>query len=146
MQQTLNQNPELMPAVPPAMELRVFMHKVSAGFPSPATDYIEEGLDLNSYLVRNPLATFMFTVAGLSMRDVGILNGDKLVVDRSRNAKHGDIVVAVLEGEYTVKQLHRRGGRVALLAANPEFKPIIMGDDRVLEVWGVVTGSLRRYG
>lgn len=105
---------------------------------------MEEGLDLNDYLVRNRDASFLFTVQGESMVGAGIQDGDKVVVDRSIEARHGHIVIAAVDGEFTIKRLFRRGGRVELHAANPAFAPIRFTDGRQLEIWGVVVGVVRR--
>ncbi len=118
--------------------------KLSAGFPSPAADYEEKQLDINSYLVRNPVATFFFPVEGRSMEGAEIFAGDILVVDRSIRPRHGHIVVAFLNGDRLVKRLHLRGGRVALVAENSDFAPIEIGEDLELVVWGVVTGKFKR--
>ncbi len=120
-------------------------YRVSAGFPSPAADYTQKSLDLNQYLVRNQPATFMFGVKGDSMLGAGILDGDKVIVDRSLRAKHGDIVVAVLDGEYTIKRLHLQKGKVLLCPENPSYAPIVLKEGAALEVWGVVVGVVRRY-
>jgi DNA polymerase V len=130
---------------PPAFELTLLAHRISAGFPSPAPDYIEEGLDLNDYLVRNKPATFMFTVKGDSMIGASIEEGDKVVVDRALAPKHDDIVVAVVEGEYTIKRLYRHGGRVELHPENPAYPPLVCSEGCELQVWGVVVGVVRRY-
>ena len=98
----------------------LFLARISAGFPSPADDYVESALDLNAYLVRNPAATFMVKVSGDSMIGAGIADGDILVVDRSEEAVHGRIVVAVLDGELTVKRLHVRNGVRLLVPENPQ--------------------------
>jgi DNA polymerase V len=118
---------------------------VAAGFPSPADDYVESALDLNEYLVGNPAATFMVRVSGESMLGAGIHDGDVLVVDRSRDPAPGRIVVAVLDGELTVKRLRFREGRWVLAPENPAFEPIVVGSGQDLHVWGVVTGVVRRY-
>jgi SOS-response transcriptional repressor LexA len=97
---SLSQGPMDMAMEPVARESRLLSHQISAGFPSPATDYLEEGLDLNDYLVRNKPATFLFTVKGDSMIGASIEEGDKVIVDRALTAKHDDIVVAVVDGEY----------------------------------------------
>ncbi|MGE4293909.1 MAG: LexA family protein [Desulfovibrio sp.] len=119
--------------------------RVAAGFPSPADDYVEKSLDLNEYLVGNPAATFMVRVGGDSMRDAGILDGDVLVVDRSRDPVPGRIVVAVLDGELTVKRLLFRAGSYVLAPENPAYSPIVVGPEQELHVWGVVAGVVRRY-
>jgi DNA polymerase V len=119
---------------------------IPAGFPSPATDYMEDGLDLNQYLVRHKAATFLFRVQGHSMRDAGIMDGDKVVVDKSVTPLHDHIVIAVIDGEYTIKRLYNHCGRIELRAENPAFKPICFNEFSLLEIWGVVVGVVRRYG
>lgn len=126
------------------LALPFYLHRIPAGFPSPADDYLETGLDLNGLLVRNPAATFMVRVSGDSMIGVGIHDGDILVVDRSETAVHGKIVVAALDGEMTVKRLHLKGGRCRLVPENKDFQPIQVGTEQDLQVWGVVVGVVRR--
>ncbi len=122
----------------------LFLSRVPAGFPSPAEDYVEGSLDLNEHLIEHREATFFVRVKGQSMTGAGIADGDLLVVDRSLEAGDGDIVVAVVDGELTVKRLSRRGGRVRLLAEHPGFAPIEFKDGQELTVWGVVTSIVRR--
>lgn len=122
----------------------LFLARVSAGFPSPADDYVESALDLNAYLVRNPAATFMVKVCGDSMIGAGIAAGDVLVVDRAEEAVHGKIVVAVLDGELTVKRLHVRNGARQLLPENPRCKPLRIEPGQELQIWGVVVGVVKR--
>ena len=142
---TLSQIPADMALEPTAFDLRLLSHRISAGFPSPTTDYVEEGLDLNDYLVRNKPATFLFTVKGDSMIGASIEEGDKVIVDRALTAKHNDIVVAVVDGDYTLKRLYKHRGRVELRAENPAYSPILFKDGTELLVWGVVVGVVRRY-
>jgi len=142
---TLSQVPVDLALEPAARELRLLSHRISAGFPSPATDYVEEGLDLNDYLVRNKPATFLFTVKGDSMIGASIEEGDKVIVDRALAPKHDDIVVAVVDGDYTLKRLYKHMGRVELRAENPAYSPIVFSDGSELLVWGVVVGVVRRY-
>ena len=123
----------------------LFLCPIPAGFPSPATDYIEDGLDLNEYLVRHKAASFMFRVQGHSMQGAGIVDGDKVVVDRSIEAQHNQIVIAVVDGEYTIKRLYFKNGLVKLRSENPAFKPICFTAENQLEIWGVVMGVVRRY-
>jgi DNA polymerase V len=123
----------------------MFVSRVSAGFPSPATDYMQDGLDLNEYLVQHKAASFIFEVKGDSMKNAGIMDGDKVVVDRSIEARHGKIVIAVVESEFTIKRLYRRGGRVELRPENPAYNAIVFEPDAQLEIWGVVVGAVRRY-
>lgn len=117
---------------------------VSAGFPSPAEDYEDKRLDINEYLVRNPVATFFFPVQGDSMQGAGIIDGDILVVDRSVTPLHGHIVVAFIHGERLVKRLHKRAGRVALLAENPDYPALELTGELELVIWGVVVGKFQR--
>ncbi|MDQ1256385.1 MAG: polymerase [Candidatus Hydrogenedentes bacterium] len=112
---------------------------VEAGFPSPADDYIEKPLDLNELMVEHPEATFFVRVKGDSMVDANIHSADILVVDRSREAHDGCVVVAVLDGEFTVKQLRNRDGQVLLLPANRKYRPITVTPEQDFQVWGVVT-------
>ncbi len=118
--------------------------KVSAGFPSPAADYEDRRLDINTYLIRNPVSTFFFPVEGKSMEGAEIFDGDVLVVDRSILAQHGHIVVAFVNGERLVKRLYHRAGRVALEAENLAFPPIVIREGIDLTVWGVVIGKFKR--
>lgn len=120
--------------------------KVSAGFPSPAADYEDKRLDINEYLVRNPVSTFFFPVQGDSMEGAEIFDGDILVVDRSVKAIHGHIVVAFVDGERLVKRLHHRNGRVALVAENPRYPVLELTGDMELVIWGVVIGKFKRMG
>jgi DNA polymerase V len=118
--------------------------KVSAGFPSPAADYEERRLDINTYLVRNPVSTFFFQVEGRSMEGAEVFDGDVLVVDRSIPARHDHIVVAFVNGERLVKRLYHRAGRVALVAENQGYPPIEIREGLELVVWGVVVGKFKR--
>jgi len=118
---------------------------VVAGFPSPAEPYAENPLDLNELMVRNAPATFYVRVSGDSMTGAGILSGDILVVDKSLQARGDDIVVASVNGEFTVKFLRRRGAKVSLEAAHPAYKPIVFSSEMELQVWGVATGLVRKF-
>jgi DNA polymerase V len=112
---------------------------VEAGFPSPAENYIEKPLDLNELMVQHPEATFFVRVKGDSMVEADIHSGDILVVDRSREAQDGCVVVAVLDGEFTVKQLRNRDGQVLLLPANRKYRAITITPEQDFQVGGVVT-------
>ena len=118
--------------------------KVPAGFASPAGDHTRKRIDLNEHLIRNKEATFIFRVKGDSMSGIGIYEGDELLVDRSIEPKHGNIVLAVLNDDYTVKRLYRRGGVVKLIAENPLYPPIVVKDGEELVIWGVVTRNLHK--
>lgn len=121
----------------------LYAHRVPAGFPSPADDYLDKGLDLNEFLIKHPVATFYCRVTGGSMEGLGIFDGDILIVDRALEPLHGDVVLAVLDGELTCKVLDTRHQR--LLSANPSFDPIPIRDDADFLVEGVVTSSIRRH-
>lgn len=119
--------------------LPLFSSSVQAGFPSPADDYIERYLDLNSEFIRHPAATFFLRATGDSMKDAGIFAGDLLLVDRSLEPLDGKIVIAAVNGELTVKRLCRKNGKTRLLPANTRFKPIEITGEEDLVIWGVVT-------
>ena len=117
---------------------------VPAGFPSPADDYLERKLDLNDYLVRHPAATFFVRVSGDSMTGAGIHSGDLLVVDRSLEPRNNSVVIAGVDGELTVKRMRKRGGEIHLVPDNGDYRPIEVGEETSLEIWGVVTAVIHR--
>ncbi len=126
--------------------LPLFGSKVPAGFPSPADDHVEKRLDANEFLIDQQDATFFVTIQGESMINAGLLSGDKAVVDRSKQAKVGNIVMAVVDGEFTIKTLGKaKNGMPRLLPANPAFPVIEIKEGMAFEIWGVVTGSFRRF-
>ena len=129
----------------PRQALPLDTGKISAGFPSPAADYEDKRLDINEYLVRNPVSTFFFPVQGESMQGAEIFDGDILVVDRSVRPRHGHIVVAFVNGERLVKRLYRRAGRVALIAEHAAYPALDIVAGMELEVWGVVVGKFKRF-
>lgn len=112
---------------------------VKAGFPSPAADYVEERIDLNEAFIKHPLSTFLVNCEGDSMKDAFIPPKATLIVDRSINAKNGDIVLAVVNGEFTVKYLKKREEKYWLVPANNKYQPIPITDEMQFQVWGVVT-------
>lgn len=128
-----------------AISLRAFASRIPAGFPSPAADYLDDSIDLNAELIiqGHEAATFILRVKGWSTVNAGIFDGDRIVVDRALSAQQGDIVVAVLNDDLTIKHLGQIDGRPALLPDNPQFQPIVMADGDQLEVWDVVTNCLR---
>ena len=111
--------------------------RVAAGFPSPADDYVEVGIDLNEQLIRHPTSTFFLRVSGESMLGTGIHHGDLLVVDRSLDPRPGRVVVAVLDGEFTLKRLVQHQGRLRLEAANPAYPPLELHRCGDVQIWGV---------
>lgn len=122
--------------------LPIFLGRLPAGFPSPADDYIEGKLDLNRHLIKHPAATFFVRVTGDSMIGAGIHSGDLLVVDRSLDAVDGNVIVAALDGELTVKRLFRQGEILRLLPANPAYQPIEILTQQTFEIFGVVTNVI----
>jgi DNA polymerase V len=100
--------------------------------------------NLNEYLISNKPATFMFQVKGDSMMNCGILDGDKVIVDKSIQAKHDDIVIVAVNGDFTIKRLHKRNGKTELHPENEAYQPIIFSNAGELEVWGVVSGVIRK--
>ena len=128
------------PDLPPQMS-----SSVAAGFPSPAADYVEGSLDLNELLVKHPAATFYVRCSGDSMTGAGIFPGDILIVDRSIEAQDGMVVVAALDGEFTVKRLALKDGVAWLMPENPAYQPIRAEGDNELRIWGVVTASIRLH-
>ena len=125
--------------------LDLFEHKVPAGFPSPADDHIEKKLDLNDYLIKQKEATFFVRIKGDSMIDAGIHDNDIVIVDKSQKASNGDIVLASIDGDFTVKLLSSYQSKYRLLAANEKYKPIEINESMQFEVWGVVTGAVRKF-
>jgi len=123
-------------------QLPMFLESVSAGFPSPADDYIEGKLDLNDYLIRNPSSTFYVRVTGESMIHASIHSGDLLIVDRSITPKNNNIVIAVINGELLVKRIRIEKSEIKLVAENPKFKSININKEMNFEVWGVVTNVI----
>ncbi|WP_321966970.1 LexA family protein [Burkholderia cepacia] len=134
--------PQLVDCTTPALVGEV-LARVPAGFPSPAQDHAVKRIDLNEALIRHPLATFFVTVRGPSMRDAGIDDGDRLLVDRAVRPRHGDVVVAIVDGELTVKRLYQRGGVVKLVAANPTYPEIRLREGQEVEVWGVAMHCIK---
>ena len=126
------------PIEAPKIWLPLFANPAACGFPSPATDYIEKRLDLNQMCIRNPTATYYARAQGTSMQAHHINDGDILVIDRSLEAKHNSIVVAAIDGEFTVKRLIT-SPTVCLVSGNPDYPPIYLQEGQTLEVFGVVT-------
>ncbi len=126
--------------------LPLFSSRVAAGFPSAADDHLEKHLDLNEHLIKHPTATFFLRVRGDSMIGAGIHDNDVLVVDRSLEPVNGKIVIAIVDGDFTVKRLIRRQGKTLLVPENDVYEPIEFTDNQDLEIWGVVTGVTRQVG
>ena len=133
----------------PTVAIPLYSSKVSAGFPSPAEDHVETRLDPSEFLIDQKDATFFVTIQGYSMIDIGLLPGDKAVIDRSKNASVGDIILAIVNGEFTIKILgrHTKTKAPRLLPANSTgaYSPIEITEEMNFEIWGVCTGSFRRF-
>ena len=115
---------------------------VPAGWPSPAQDYFDGRVDLNTHLIKDVNSTFIVRVSGESMRDAGISDGDEVIVDRALAPKHGDVVIAIIDGELTIKRLWVETSQVILKAENPRYPNIAVASLSELSIWGVVTRCL----
>ena len=124
---------------------QLFIGPVCAGFPSPAEDLGAQRIDLTKVLITHPQATYLLRARGHSMVEAGIFDGDILVVNRALTARHNHIVVAIVDGDFTVKRLFLVAGRIKLKAANRTFPDIVPKEGQVLEVWGVVTASVTQF-
>jgi DNA polymerase V len=123
----------------------LYSHKVVAGFPSPADDYIEAHLNLNDKLIKNKEATFLLKVQGDSMKKIGIFDGDILVVDKSIKPTDGKIVIAALDGQLTVKRLSLKSTGTWLVPENDQYPPIPVKEGSDIVIWGVVTSTIRQF-
>jgi DNA polymerase V len=134
---------------PPLLLPAIISPRPQAGFPSPATDYVEDSIDLNQLLIDNPPATFFVRIQGDSLQELSILQDDIAAVDRSLNPKKGDVVVAVFQGDMYIKVLENRAGRLALCSRHASlelYPPMFLDQDEDAIIWGVVTGIVRGVG
>lgn len=113
-------------------------------FPSPAEDYAETSLDLNELLIQKPAATFFVRAKGDSMEGAGIFDGDLLIIDRSLTARHDRVVLAVMDGEFTLKRLYQKEGKIRLISENSKYPPIDVTEEMEFKVWGVATACIHR--
>ena len=127
-----------------SIELNLFTNPVYAGFPSPAEDFVDRKLDLNDYLIKNPSATFFVKVNGNSMINAGVFDKDILIVDRSLEPSDGKVVIGVINGEFTVKRILKKGNRLFLKAENEIFKPIEITEDMDFKIWGIVSYTIHK--
>lgn len=123
---------------------RMAQEGIHAGFPSPATDYMTQAIDLNKELVRHPAATFYGRVVGDSMIDAGVDEGDILVIDKALEAQDGDMAVCFIDGEFTLKHLKMKEGRIALVPANDKYPVIEVDEGTDFKMWGVVTYVIKK--
>ena len=122
-----------------------FVSTIKAGFPSPADDFLENRLNLNELLIEHPEATFFVQVSGDSMINAGIHSGDKLIVDRSLQARNGDVIVAVIDNEFTVKRLKKVANKIYLIPENPNYHPIYIRPGSDFIIWGVVKHVIHSF-
>jgi len=122
--------------------LPLFLNPVAAGFPAPTEDYIDSNIDLNRHLVKHPETTFLVRVVGESMKDAGIHPNDMLIVDRSIEVTSGQVVIAVVNGELTVKRIRNHQNKLWLMPENEAFRPIEIDENTDLHIWGVVTNVI----
>ncbi|MEA1972814.1 MAG: translesion error-prone DNA polymerase V autoproteolytic subunit [Candidatus Cloacimonadota bacterium] len=126
------------------LQLPLFADTVQAGFPSPAEDYIEDHIDLNQYLIKHPQATFFIKVSGNSMIDAGIFNDDILIIDRAIDPIANKVVIAVIDGELTIKRLKKKNGKWFLKAENQDYEDIHFLEEEDLLIWGVAIYSIHK--
>jgi DNA polymerase V len=119
-------------------------NQISAGFPSPAEDYLESMLDLNRELIKNPSSTFYGRVKGLSMKDAGVDSGDLLVIDKSLSYRNDALAVCYINGEFTLKRIKVEGNTILLMPANKDYQPIVVKEDADFAVWGIVTYIIKK--
>ncbi len=127
-----------------ALKLPFYNSTVSAGFPSPAEDFVEKELDLNEFMISHPAATFFVKVKGDSMMGAQISDGDILVVDRSQEPRNNSIVVAFIDGEFLVKRILKKKDNLFLIPENPKFSPIRITVEMDFKIWGVVTFVIKQ--
>lgn len=125
------------------LDIPFFSTAISAGFPSPADDFIDRKLDLNEYLIKHPAATYFVRVQGESMKNIGINTGDLLLVDRSLDVKSGSIVIASVDGEFTVKKVVKKDDGMYLVAENENYVPIKIREDDEFQIFGVVKNVIK---
>jgi len=126
------------------LELPFVKGGISAGFPSPANDYLDLSLDLNKTLVKNPSATFYGRVKGASMRDAGVSDGDVIIIDKTLEPRDGTMAVCFIDGDFTLKRIRKDKARLFLVPANGDYKPIEVTSENDFIVWGVVTYIIKK--
>lgn len=123
----------------------LLQNRVCAGFPSPAEDLGAHRIDLTQVLVTHPQATYFLRASGHSMVEAGIFDNDIMVVNRAIKPRHDHVVVAIVDGDFTVKRLYQRAGRIKLKAANPTYPDIVPTEGQTIEIWGVVTSTIKQF-
>ena len=140
---TIQQTPVPVSSAPLLASL--MRNRVCAGFPSPAEDLGAQRIDLAQLLIKHSQATYFLRASGHSMVEAGIFDNDIMVVDRAVKPRHNHIVVAVVDGDFTVKHLYQRAGRIKLKSANPTYPDIVPKEGQTIEVWGVVTATIKQF-
>ena len=144
---SIDKNPKVTffkPELNSTIKLPFVNHGISAGFPSPAMDFMESSIDLNQVLVENPIATFYVQVDGNSMIDAGIHDKDLLVVDRSLEPRNNKIAICLLDGEFTVKRIRLENNELFLMPENSSYQPIQVTEENQLIIWGIVTYVIKK--
>ena len=134
----------VVPAKAAFIRIPYFAQGIPAGFPSPADDHLQKQLDLHEHLIRHPAATFFAHVQGDSLKDANIFDGDLLIIDRAETPRHRSIVVAIVNGEFTVKRLYRRNGEIKLVPENKAFPVLEVTEGMEFEIWGVVSHIIHK--
>ena len=127
------------------LKIPLLSDSISAGFPSPADDYTEENIDLNEHLISNPFSTFFLRVKGDSMLNAGIKDKDLIIVDKSLRAKTGNIIIAMVDGEFTIKRLSIKNNELYLKAENPNYPDFRFKNHIDIQIWGVVIYSIHSF-
>jgi DNA polymerase V len=127
------------------LELPLIEGGISAGFPSPAADFLDDAIDLNKYLIKNPSSTFIAFTDGVSMKDAGILDKDLLIIDKSIEPADGKIAVCIIDGEFVLKRLKVDKEGIWLMPANKDYKPRKITEYNDFEIWGIVTHSIQKH-
>lgn len=128
-----------------ALEIPFVESTISAGFPSPANDFLDSAIDLNKHLIKNPSTTFIAVTSGFSMKNAGIDNNDLLIIDKSIEPSHGAIAVCVIDNEFTLKRLQIINKEIFLMPENENFKPIKITEYQDFEIWGILTYSIKHH-
>ena len=141
----LNENKVIKSSTSKRTKIKLYTTSISAGFPSPAEDHMDVSLDINEYLVKHPSSTFYIYVRGDSMINSGIFDGDLLIIDKSLEVKSNSIVVAVINGEFTVKKIKKDSDNLYLIPDNKNYKPILLETNMDFQIWGVVTHAIHHF-
>ena len=141
----LNQVLDFFTSTSKKLKIPLLSDAISAGFPSPADDYTEENIDLNDHLISNPFSTFFLRVKGDSMINAGIQDKDLIIVDKSLTAKPGNIIIAMIDGEFTIKRLSIRNNELYLKAENNTYPDFKFKNHIDIQIWGVVVYSIHSY-